>query len=227
MSKDTVKGALVGAIVAGILVVAVNATAGTGIGGVFNLGKVNKVNAQSTLTGAAKQPQLALRNAGNGPALSLTVRPGHVPMRVSSKRMVPNLNANYLGGKAASDFVGACARGSLAAVASFYAPQVPADPTYVTPHRYGGEDGFACNGSEPELTKESTGWFRLQIADPLPDNHSYLLFINPDARGSTPLYGDGNSALGGSNGPVWDIHVFDKNGTPADPYYLDVQLVTE
>jgi hypothetical protein len=93
----------------------------------------------------------------------------------------------------------------------------------VTPTRYGGEAGFACNGAQLELTKESTGWFRLQFRTMPANAGGYSLFANPDARGSTPLYATGVSVLAG---PVWDIHVFDKTGTPADPYYLEVQLVS-
>ncbi|HEY2199953.1 MAG TPA: hypothetical protein VGH69_20060 [Mycobacterium sp.] len=223
MTRDIVKGAVVGAIAASIVLLAGSAVAGTGIGGVFNLGRTNTVNAKTTLMGSTSAAQLAVSNAGSGPALKLSARAGHAPLSVSNKVMIPRLNANYVGGHKASSFVSKCQRGSVAAVASFYAPAIPSDPTYVTPNRYGGEGGFACNRAQLELTKEGTGWFRLKFTTSPANANSYLLFVNPDARGSTPLYGDGNSAFAG---PSWDIHVFDKTGAPADPYYLDVQLIS-
>ena len=137
-------------------------------------------------------------------------------------------NANHaadstrFGGKPVSAFVGTCKTGAVAVAAAWYAPPLPVDPTYVAPNRYGGEDGFACNGGTPQMTKVATGWFRMRVSPALPANHTYVAFINPDARSATPLYGDANSAIGG---PVWDVHVFDKNGNPADPYYMDVLLV--
>lgn len=223
MSRDIVKGAAVGAIAASIVLIAGTATAGTGIGAIFNLGKTNTVNAQTTLTGRNPGSLLTVGNNGNGPALRLSTRPGKAPLSVSNNVMVPNLNANYLDGRKASSFVSKCQRGSIAALASFYAPQIPSDPTYVTPDRYGGEGGFACNGAQLEMTKEATGWYRLKFTTAPANAFNYLLFVNPDARGATPIFADANSAFAG---PVWDIHVFDKTGTPTDPYYLDVQLVS-
>lgn len=224
MSREIVKGAVVGAVAASVLLLTANAFAGTGIGGVFNLGRTNTVNAKSTLTGKTKHPELAVTNRGIGPALALHAAAGHAPLSVSNRVMVRRLNANYVGGKAASALVTKCQPGSLAAVAVFYAPEVPTDPTYVPPNRFGGEGGFACNGSEPLLTKEGTGFFRLKIETALPSNLDYVLFVNPDARGGSPIYADANSEFAG---PVWDIHVFDKNGNPVDPYYLDLQLVAD
>jgi hypothetical protein len=224
MSRDIVKGAVVGAVAASILLLAANAFAGTGIGGVFNLGRNNSVNHRTALTGKTGKPQLAITNKGTGPALALHAKAGHAPLSVNNNVMVRHLNANYVGGKSAKSLVTNCQPGSVAAVAVFYAPQVPNDPTYVTPTRFGGEGGFACNGSEPELTREGTGFFRLKIQDALPSDLDYVLFVNPDARGGTPIYADGNSEFAG---PVWDIHVFDKNGAPVDPYYLDLQLVAD
>ena len=223
MSTDIVKGAVVGAVAASILLVAANATAGTGIGGIFNLGRTNTVNAKTALTGRTSSAQLAVANSGAGPALRLSTRSGHAPLSVSNNVMIPRLNANYVGGHKASSFVSKCQPGSIAAFASFYAPQVPTDPTYVTPTRFGGEAGFACNGAQLELTKESTGWFQLKFTTTPSNAAGYYLFANPDARGSIPLYATGESVLGG---PVWDIRVFDKTGTATDPYYLEVQLVS-
>jgi hypothetical protein len=134
-------------------------------------------------------------------------------------------DAALFNGNPISAFVGTCNTGAVAVAAAWYAPQLQPDPTYVAPNRYGGEGGFACNGGTPLMTKESTGFYRLKVSPALSTNHQYIAYINPDGRGSTPLYGDANSELSASGTLVWDVHVFDKNGNPVDPYYMDVLLV--
>ncbi len=52
MRKDLYKGVVLGAIAASVVMMAGTALAGTGVGGVFNLGKTNRVNAPSVLKGA-------------------------------------------------------------------------------------------------------------------------------------------------------------------------------
>jgi hypothetical protein len=98
-SKDLMKGALVGAIASSIVMISASALAGTGIGGVFNLGKTNKVNAQTTLTGKVKGKSLQVTDTGSGPALGITVRPGTSPLVVSAKAgKAINLYADKLDG---------------------------------------------------------------------------------------------------------------------------------
>jgi hypothetical protein len=59
-----------GAAGAALILVATTALAGSGVGGVFNLGQANSVDAQSTLTGnPGGTPQLKLVNGGTGAAL--------------------------------------------------------------------------------------------------------------------------------------------------------------
>lgn len=104
-SKDLMKGAVVGAVTASIVMISASALAGTGIGGVFNLGKTNKVNAPTTLTGKVKGKSLQLTNSGSGPALGITVRAGEAPLVVSAKAgKAINLNADKLDGHDASYF---------------------------------------------------------------------------------------------------------------------------
>lgn len=104
-SKDIMKGAFIGAITSSIVMISASAVAGTGIGGVFNLGKTNKVNAQTTLTGKVKGSSLQLANTGSGPALGITVRAGKAPLVVSAKAgKVINLNADELDGHHSSFF---------------------------------------------------------------------------------------------------------------------------
>jgi hypothetical protein len=99
------KGLMAGA--AGIAVVlAITAAAnGIGVGAVFNLGKTNKVNATSALTGKTQGPMLTVINSGQGTALNLHVSSGHAPFSVNSATKVANLNASLLGGIGPAGFV--------------------------------------------------------------------------------------------------------------------------
>ena len=105
MGRGFVKGVAVGAVVATVVLIATSAVAGTGIGGVFNLGKTNSVDASSTLTGAAGSKMLTITNKGPGPALGLSVAPGVAPFTVGSKTKVKNLNADQLDGVDATGFI--------------------------------------------------------------------------------------------------------------------------
>jgi hypothetical protein len=60
------KGVVLGSVCSALVFVASSALAGSGIGGVFNLGVSNSVNAQSTLTGASAAAQLQVTNAAAG-----------------------------------------------------------------------------------------------------------------------------------------------------------------
>src|SRR5215472_7400189 len=104
-SKDLMKGALVGAIASSLVMISASALAGTGIGGVFNLGQTNRVNAQTTLRGSVNGRSLQLTNTGSGPALGITVGAGKAPLVVSAKAgKAINLNADKLDGHDSSYF---------------------------------------------------------------------------------------------------------------------------
>jgi hypothetical protein len=92
------------------------ALAGTGIGARFDLGKINRVNAMSTLVGNVDGPLLTLQNS-NDPfirtfrnvPLSLETRVdagGHrpPPMQIDSDTLVQSLNADLLDGRGAAEF---------------------------------------------------------------------------------------------------------------------------
>jgi hypothetical protein len=92
------------------------ALAGTGIGARFDLGKINKVNAMSTLVGNVDGPLLTLKNT-NDPfirtfrnvPLSLETRADAggqrpAPMQVDSDTLVQQLNADLLDGRGAAEF---------------------------------------------------------------------------------------------------------------------------
>jgi hypothetical protein len=100
-------GFVVGVVLTAIGLAATAAVAGTGIGGVFNLGKVNMVDRGSTLSGSAPK-LLIVKNTGTGPAavgIAITVPAGKPPLQVNSTARVANLNADLLDGESASDFV--------------------------------------------------------------------------------------------------------------------------
>lgn len=215
------KGVVLGALTSTLVLIAATALAGTGINAVFNLGKTNKVNAQSTLKGATNGKTLQLTNSGTGSALGINVAAGKAPMVVNSGVRVRNLNADKLDGKDSATFIHRCGLGSVAAAARWYAPALTTDPTYVEPNRYGGEGGSSCNGGTIEMTKEGTGWYRMKI-DPALTGHEYIAFANADAWGSTPLYAQG---AGPFAGPIWDVFVHDKDGNLADAYYIEVAVI--
>jgi hypothetical protein len=83
--------ALVISIIA--LFFAMSGTAVAATGGNFLLGKSNTATNVSKLTNS------------KGTALSLSAAPASPALRVSNTKQVPNLNANYLGGFTASQFV--------------------------------------------------------------------------------------------------------------------------
>ena len=82
--------------------------AGSGVGGVFNLGVTNTVNKLTLLKGSASTAMLRVTNGGSGSALSLQVKnPGTAPivLDAESTGKVVNLNADMLDGKDASQFI--------------------------------------------------------------------------------------------------------------------------
>jgi len=105
MKLTFIKGTAVGVITAMACLTATSALAGTGIGAVFNLGRINTVNASSSLKGSAKGPVLAVTNSKGGPALSLHVLKGKTPLTVDSSARVQHLNASLLDGRSAGDFL--------------------------------------------------------------------------------------------------------------------------
>ena len=105
MVQPFVRGMVVAAAVAVLVLSGTAAFAGKGVGATFNLGKVNSVDAKSTLTGTTADPMLKITNNGTGTALSLNVKAGVSPLLVNSSTLVANLNADQLDGKNASDFL--------------------------------------------------------------------------------------------------------------------------
>ncbi len=101
MRTDLFKGVVLGAAVSAVLMTTTAALAGTGVGAVFNLGKTNRVNAQSTLKGstASSGRTLQLTNTGAGSGLGITVRAGRSPIVVNAGAgKAKNLDADKLDG---------------------------------------------------------------------------------------------------------------------------------
>jgi hypothetical protein len=121
---------LFGAVAAALVLCTATALAGSGVGGIFNLGQTNTVNGTSTLTGTSAGEQLKVTNgstlsgaagiyAGSGsatgaavqgvnlkggPALQATVKTTAPPLKVNSSTKVVNLNADQLDGFDSSVF---------------------------------------------------------------------------------------------------------------------------
>jgi hypothetical protein len=119
MKATFFRGVVLGAVVSGVTLVSSVALAGTGVGGVFNLGKSNAVDATTTLTGSTKGPQLQVSNSSTGAGaagLGITVAQGKPPLKVSSSTKVKKLNADLLDGVSSASFqrsiTGSCASGT-------------------------------------------------------------------------------------------------------------------
>src|SRR5436190_12316900 len=70
MKPTFFKGALVGGLAGAVMAAGTVALAGSGLGGVFNLGQVNSVDGQTILSGnPGGNPQLKLVNGGTAAAL--------------------------------------------------------------------------------------------------------------------------------------------------------------
>ena len=86
------------ATLAAVFFTTTTALAGSGVGGVFNLGQTNTVNAKTTLTGATSDVQLLVQNTGSGSALNLVGGAGAAPFKVNSTTKIVSLNADLLDG---------------------------------------------------------------------------------------------------------------------------------
>jgi hypothetical protein len=126
--------ALVLALMFGVASVAL---AGTGVGGVFNLGVTNTVNAITTLVSGGAGvgpagPMLRIDNNSTNSAataLELLVEPGKAPMKVNSGTKVTNLNADKVDGRDAPMWAfvkadGSIPRSSDPAITSFQTSEV-------------------------------------------------------------------------------------------------------
>jgi len=101
MKATFLKGVVLGAAVSSVTLIASAAFAGNGIGGVFNLGTTNTVNAPTQLRGSVNTGQLQVVNTNGGSGatgIGISTAKGHAPLAVSSNTKVKNLNADLLDG---------------------------------------------------------------------------------------------------------------------------------
>ena len=128
MRGSFLRGAVVG-LVCALVGGATVALAGSGVGGVFNLGESNSVDARTTLTGASAGIQLqvtntnaagrnglgvasangyptgSFTNTGGGTAAAFVANAGVAPFTVNSSTKVANLNADRLDGLDSTAFL--------------------------------------------------------------------------------------------------------------------------
>jgi Phage Tail Collar Domain len=135
------KGAVIGFVCA-VLGGATVALAGSGIGGVFNLGVTNSVNAQTSLSGSTTTPQLRVTNTNTGS--------GAAGLQVNSAANTPTFTAsNSAGG------VSVLALGT-AGVAVFGKTASPSQPALSGNNTGGGPAGsFSVNSAVPPFTVNS------------------------------------------------------------------------
>ena len=123
MTKATfVKGIALGVIVGALTATSTAALAGTGVGGVFNLGATNTVNATTTLQGTTKGQQLRVANASTGSTatgIAIQTDGSRPPLAVNSKTLVKKLNVDLIDGIDSTAFQkrvnGVCANGTAIA----------------------------------------------------------------------------------------------------------------
>jgi len=109
VNTTLLKGVVLGVVVCAITLGSTAALAGSGIGGVFNLGTTNTTNASTVLQGSTNGQQLrVVNNASTGTAatgIGIHTAPNEPPLAVDSTARVKNLNADLLDGQTATAFV--------------------------------------------------------------------------------------------------------------------------
>jgi hypothetical protein len=104
------KGVVLSAVTTTLLLTTASAVAGTGVGGIFNLGVTNSVNETSTLTGSkAGGRMLQVTNtstAAGSAGVGITVTAGKAPIAtVATAGKATNLNVDKLDGFDSTEFV--------------------------------------------------------------------------------------------------------------------------
>jgi hypothetical protein len=165
MRSGFLKGVVMGAVVCGITVMSTAAFAGTGIGGVFNLGSTNTVNGSTVLQGSTRGHQLSVVNnatTGSGTTgIGIHTAPNEPPLAVNSQTKVTNLDADLLDGLTSTAFVAGGGRIVSARVAEAVPGAnavVLAVPTFGTVEAKCAQTGFAMawrNGTSPSTALDA------------------------------------------------------------------------
>jgi hypothetical protein len=101
MNASLGKGIFLGAAVGALTLLSTAAFAGSGVGGVFNLGKTNPVNAKTELSGSTNDQQLRIANSNTGShatGVGIQVATGRPPLVIGSSTKVTHLNADFVDG---------------------------------------------------------------------------------------------------------------------------------
>ncbi|MDX6513545.1 MAG: hypothetical protein QOE36_3049 [Gaiellaceae bacterium] len=189
MRVSGLKGVAVGCVLGALATTATVAIAGNGIGGVFNLGQANSVDAPSTLSGTTNGTQLNVwnlanaaaaralvvygkspsapaavaQNAGGGPALALAVNAGKAPMTVNSSTKVASLNADQVDGLDSSAF-----QPHYAHTVVVHPVGTPVDNGYALHAAL--QPLLAHPPANPTLVKIEPGIYELQYSISMPQN---------------------------------------------------------
>jgi hypothetical protein len=208
------------------------AQAGTGVGGVFNLGKTNKVNASSTLKGSTSGKTLQLTNTGAGSGLGVTVGAGKAPISVNTGAgKATNLNADKLDGLDSSAFLRTTAVTRIAPISA--PPAGPfAGPTVATmgPLTIQGDCIADGNTQEVNLWVTSTtahaaytaavsaGVTTDQIEDMTVDSANLLARIDPTTYGDPEIGSvSGTALLPNGHSVAFDLFLAQNVSTFGDP----------
>lgn len=202
---------VLGAATSTLVLAGTTAFAGTGIGGIFNLGQTNTVNASSVLAGSTGGDQLDVvnfdtgasstaagflgksptapavnaANTANGPALALSVKPSFAPFTTNSTGHVANLNADQLDSIDSTGFVQG--KGNL------WSASASAPP-----------------GEYPQLGFGPHGYFQMDYACPSDiATPGTLRFINASEQYAARLFSDN----GGANPAFVTLTKFIQNTT--------------
>jgi hypothetical protein len=149
MKATFLKGIVLGSVVSLAMLSATAAFAGSGVGGVFNLGKYNGVNGPTALAGKSAGPQLHVFNtsgATGATGVSISVHGGKPPLVVNSSTKVSHLNADQLDGLEASQLqrrvTGQCAnRTAISAVNADGSVSCASTAVYPIYHSFGSITG--------------------------------------------------------------------------------------
>ena len=186
MKATFLKGVLLGSVVSLATLTGTAAFAGTGVGGVLNLGRFNGVNAQTTIGGSTAGKQLNVvntKNAAGSTGIGITVHAGKPPLVVNSSTKVTHLNADQLDGLHSSAF-------QLRAVYPIY-HSLGISPAY-TVETFGRSKlklFLSCqNGSTVGLVYQNTG------------TNTGTVYESFSTGGVAPTVGEATVGAGGSSG---------------------------
>lgn len=153
------RSVLLGAVVAALVIASFPAAAAT-VGDALRLGEANRIDARTTLSGAAPANLRVINTQAGGVALELRVPAGSAPLKVNSNARVPSLNADLLDGRHAAAFalaVHSHAVPGYYTVVADLAPQAPADPslgqsTHTEIHAASGDLQAMCNPGDAAVS---------------------------------------------------------------------------